>query len=80
MGCVCRAGPASGVFSFQPHQAPQQNINNHDMLDVLVEQPGRGGGRAAAVTCMPQSQQHQYSTNSYGEPSVHTADLCEQAG
>ena len=45
MGCVCRAGPDSGVFSSSPTASPRQNRNNHDVLDVLVEQPGGGGGR-----------------------------------
>lgn len=52
MGCVCRAGPDSGVFSSSPTASPQQNINNHDMLDVLVEQPGRGGGREQRLSLL----------------------------
>lgn len=58
MGCVCRAGPDSGVFSSSPTASPQQNINNHDMLDVLVEQPAGSGGRelSGCHFCMPQSR------------------------
>lgn len=44
------------VYSSSPTASPQQNINNHDMLDVLVEQPGRGGGGAAAVTFVAASK------------------------
>ena len=52
MGCVCRAVPDSGVFSSSPTASPQQNRNNHVMLDVLVEQPGEGGGREQRLSLL----------------------------
>lgn len=52
MGCVCRAVPDSGVFSSSPTASPQENRNNHVMLDVLVEQPGGGGGREQRLSLL----------------------------
>ena len=52
MRCICRAGPDSGVFSSTPPASLQQNINNHDMLDLLVEQPGGGGGREQRLSLL----------------------------
>ena len=52
MRCICRAGPDSGVFSSTPPASLQQNINNHDMVDVLVEQPGGGGGREQRLSLL----------------------------